>query len=191
MNIAELLKDAPKGTKLYSPLCGEVTFSGIDEDLTYCILVADCYGSEIIFDEMGRYDNTYKDAECLLFPSKDNRDWSTFKVEPKFPMGIGDCGAILGITGMTAEYKYKRAKLDALHQLIIARDAWWKVDNDWKPDWSEESDTWKYVIIRREDNILATEEVVIARTLAFRTEEIRDTFFETFRELIGRCKELI
>lgn len=72
MNIAEILKDCPKGTKLYSPLCGECNLSEID-------------GYIRIFDSNVNYyyfyhDGSYvKTGECLLFPSKENRDWSKFQ----------------------------------------------------------------------------------------------------------------
>lgn len=72
LNIAEILKDCPKGTKLYSPLCGECELSEID-------------GNTIrIFDSNANYylyhDGSYvKTGECLLFPSKENRDWGKFK----------------------------------------------------------------------------------------------------------------
>lgn len=191
MNIAEILKNAPKGTKLYSPICGEVTLYEID-DKDHSIVIQDEVDFLFSFTADGKYyDFDYPNGECLLFPSKENRDWSTFKVEPQFPTEICDCGATLGITNLTEEHQYKRNELNALRRLLIARDAWWKVDNDWKPDWSVESDAWEYVIIRREDKVIVTEEVVTARTLAFRTEEIRDKFFETFRDLIEQCKELI
>lgn len=33
MNIAEILKDAPKGTKLFSPLFGEVKLESVSDDI--------------------------------------------------------------------------------------------------------------------------------------------------------------
>lgn len=83
MNIAEILKDCPKGTKLYSPLFGEVEFKQIlhinDE---YTIVVSKHDNSNYRFYSNGIYWK-YNDAECLLFPSKDNRDWSTFNTPKK------------------------------------------------------------------------------------------------------------
>lgn len=38
LNLAEILKDAPKGTKLWSPLCGECELVAVDENYTYPIL---------------------------------------------------------------------------------------------------------------------------------------------------------
>lgn len=89
INIAELLKDAPKGMKLYSPLFGEVTFVRIDKQSGYPIDVTDCNGNGKSFTEFGVYFADHPDAECLLFPSKDCRTWEGWKlpVEPKFKVG--------------------------------------------------------------------------------------------------------
>lgn len=76
-NIAEILKDCPKGTKLYSPICGDCRLREIEITsnftVIHCIVEENC---DIRFDEYGRF---YLDGdECLLFPSKENRDWNTF-----------------------------------------------------------------------------------------------------------------
>lgn len=80
INIAEILKDCPIGTKLYSPLCGECTLHEVVKDK---IFIRTCSNERVVvFDEYGRY---FNDSECLILPSKENRDWSTFKVnKPKF-----------------------------------------------------------------------------------------------------------
>lgn len=81
MNIAEILKDCPRGTKLYSPLYGDVSFLDV-ENSNYPITVdtdGDCTAS---FASDGRLDVNFN-GECMLFPSKDNRDWSTFKAPKK------------------------------------------------------------------------------------------------------------
>ena len=84
LNLLEILKDCPKGTKLYSPLFGEVNLDYIDFDAKeFPIAVKSKYGHHY-FTQTGRYDSC-KGKECLLFPSKDQRDWSKFKVKkPKF-----------------------------------------------------------------------------------------------------------
>lgn len=77
INIAEILKDCPEGTKLYSPLCGECTLFRIDNELNR-IIIAIPDGRTISFNQDGTYLNV-NNAECLLFPSKENGDWSTFQ----------------------------------------------------------------------------------------------------------------
>lgn len=78
-NIAELLKNAPKGMKLYSPLLGEVEFAEVmDTDYVPIRVMCGTIGER--FDEFGRYKgNEYPNAECLLFPSKDCRTWEGWK----------------------------------------------------------------------------------------------------------------
>lgn len=82
MNIAEILKDCPKGTKLYSPLCGECTYKDVSKkyyDKHFRIIVETIKDTDLWFNEFGRYFNDFTSDECLLFPSKENRDWSTFQ----------------------------------------------------------------------------------------------------------------
>lgn len=74
INIADILKDCPKGTKLYTPLFGEVTL-GIDEKC--CIIVYKLDGIKTSFTEEGHY-TSYPNSECVLFPSSEMRDWTKF-----------------------------------------------------------------------------------------------------------------
>jgi len=77
IDIAELLIDAPKGTKLYSPICGEVKLRQSSNADGY-IEVTDNCNDVWEFYQDGRYD---KYGECLLFPSKEVRDWGCFRVK--------------------------------------------------------------------------------------------------------------
>lgn len=69
MNIAEILKDAPKGTKLYSSVYGELTFNRIDND-KYPIVVNDKNNNLTSFTADGRFYTDYPNAECLLSHQK-------------------------------------------------------------------------------------------------------------------------
>ena len=76
IDLTKILKDCPKGTKLYSPIFGEVDFKEIRSDDEYAIITKK--GSyTATFTEEGFY-RADVDGECLLFPSKDQRDWSKF-----------------------------------------------------------------------------------------------------------------
>ena len=90
INIAELLKDAPKGMKLYSPLLGEVEFAEV-MDTGYMPIRVMKRGYGFRFDKYGRYmGNEYPDSECLLFPSKDCRTWKGWKSPVKHKFEVGD-----------------------------------------------------------------------------------------------------
>ena len=77
IDLAKILKDCPKGTKLYSTVYGVVEFDEIDESRPYPISV---YVNSTFFASVtsdGRHLEGC-DGECTLFPDKDQRDWSKF-----------------------------------------------------------------------------------------------------------------
>ena len=76
MNIVNILKNVPEGTKLYSPICGELTFNGI-RDCNYPIRCAKG-NKEYVFTEEGKYFEDYPDAECTIFPDK-AKSWKNWK----------------------------------------------------------------------------------------------------------------
>ncbi|HPX44836.1 MAG TPA: hypothetical protein PK626_00390 [Bacteroidales bacterium] len=82
LNLIEILKNVPKGTKLYSPIFGECELNVVSDNF---ICVSGKHGGYLYKD------GTYYEGcgECLLFPSKENRDWSTFKIE-KEDFSVGD-----------------------------------------------------------------------------------------------------
>ena len=77
IDLTKILKDCPEGWKLYSPISGEVEFSAIEESEIYSINVR-CQKRKFTFSKEGYYYLEVKDAECILFPSKEQRDWSKF-----------------------------------------------------------------------------------------------------------------
>lgn len=76
MNIAEMLKNVPKGTKLYSPIFGDVILNKVSK---FNIEVLDTANNIQHFIYTGLYDIN---GECMLFPSRENRDWNTFNYCP-------------------------------------------------------------------------------------------------------------
>lgn len=78
MNVAELLKYCPKGTKLYSTVFGEVKFSEVYPDSMIAVLITD--NCKRTFRKDGSY---YEYGECVLFPSKNQRDWEEFRLPVK------------------------------------------------------------------------------------------------------------
>ena len=76
IDLTKILKDCPKGTKFYTSVWGEASFERILERGFYTIGIDTLSGYKYLTKE-GRYINA-DDAECILFPSKDQRDWSKF-----------------------------------------------------------------------------------------------------------------
>ena len=76
INLSEILENCPKGFELYSPICGSCEFDGFN--FKNVVRVTHKDGSFYTFTKKGYLYDGYDDAECLLFPSKDQRDWSKF-----------------------------------------------------------------------------------------------------------------
>ena len=81
INIAEILRDMPKGTKLYSPMFGECNlkevFTSDWETYPIVVLLASA-DTSVGFTKNGHYVTGFEDAECLLFPSDRMRCWGKF-----------------------------------------------------------------------------------------------------------------
>lgn len=80
-NIAEILRNAPVGTLLYSPMVGYVNLVGVYDDVGKrdIIEVEPQFGHKprMGFDKYGKY---VPDGECLLFPSKFNKTWNAWQL---------------------------------------------------------------------------------------------------------------
>ena len=79
IDLTKILDGCPKGTKFHSALFGQVSFIKIEPYSSFPIV---CKRSDdIIFrcDKGGIYIKGYAGAECIFFPSKDQRDWSKFE----------------------------------------------------------------------------------------------------------------
>ena len=86
LNLVKILKDCPKGAKLYSPIFGDVELIRVNQndDVYYPIEIKLSDDSINSVTTDGRLCEYYN-GECLLFPSKEQRDWSKFKPkQPKF-----------------------------------------------------------------------------------------------------------
>ena len=78
IDLTKILKDCPAGTKLYSTIYGNVKFVRINIYSPYPIIIEN-EGGVFSVTRRGMHIIDYEDnAECTLFPSKEQRDWSKF-----------------------------------------------------------------------------------------------------------------
>ena len=79
INIVKILKDKPQGTKLYSSACGKCKLEEVDDKSFkisfYNSKFGFMNGGEGYLDKNGQL---YDDGECVVFPSKEMRDWGKF-----------------------------------------------------------------------------------------------------------------
>lgn len=122
-------------------------------------------------------------------------DGRTFvqKKKPKYPMTYEECCRVLNVwykDDVAYVAGYQNKLLSNFQKLLICRDAYWKIADNWKPDWNDDVD-YVYTIKYNSTHIRLynyTQEYAI---LAFPTEEMRDAFYENFKDLIEKCKELL
>lgn len=117
--------------------------------------------------------------------------------KPTYPKTYAECCDILGIDTMDNDAKgYKYLLVIQFQELLIARDAYWKIAGEqmglgkpWEPDWN-----WrecKFCIGTIYDKIEKFHAGSQNCILSFPTEEMQNAFYENFKDLIERCKELL
>ena len=116
--------------------------------------------------------------------------------KPKYPTTYDECCNILGIEDRENGYcGYEWELLGVFQKLYICRNAYWKIagelmglDKLWKQDYDDRC----FIIANSNGNIHTyeyhgTDNII----LAFPTKELRDTFYENFKDLIEQCKEFL
>lgn len=76
--------------------------------------------------------------------------------------------------------------LEAFSKLLRLRKDW---VGEWKPDW--ESDESKYTIINEGNLFVSSLNVAVSSPMSFPTEEMRDEFLATFKDLLEQAKSLL
>ena len=127
-------------------------------------------------------------------------------IKPKYPKTYAECCDVLYIVPFynlryqTYEHSYHKFatsnkllslqdKLNDLGKLLICRDAYWKIAGDWKPEFRFGKK--KYCIMTKENKVISATVEETNRILIFPTEEMRDAFYENFKDLIKKYKELL
>ena len=129
------------------------------------------------------------------------------KKKKEYPKTYEECCEILGVNsdnfltitnyydGEVETTNYERGLLNniaALWYLLICRDAYWKIADDWKE--KRKDKLTRHVIystLSGEIIKCTTINSTANYLLDFPTAEMRDAFYENFKVLIERCKELL
>lgn len=79
INITTILKNKPKGTKLYSTVHGKCTFEAITDEIFKINFCTSKFGLMQAGEcTLIKFGNMFDDGECVIFPSKEMQDWSKF-----------------------------------------------------------------------------------------------------------------
>lgn len=82
IDLTKILKDCPVGTEFYHVVYGRVWLTGVclDDDCPIRLSMHNGPYTNTTLTKKGTFSKNYG-GECLLFPSKDQRDWSKFKTK--------------------------------------------------------------------------------------------------------------
>ena len=128
------------------------------------------------------------------------RDGRTFAVKkkPVYLKTIEECVKLLGVDFRLDMDSYKRKLMANFYRLIICRDAYWKIAGEqmglnkpWKPEYKALEDNTYFTIQTFNGGIDKSATSHRNAILAFPTIEMRDAFYENFKDLIEQCKELL
>ena len=116
--------------------------------------------------------------------------------KPQYPTTFEECLNVLGMnldSVLDTPYENGTRKyvpeLWNFYRLLICRDAYWKLVGDWKPDVNNTDEY--FFIVNRCGHVVKVHYMSYNYILAFPTEEMRDAFYENFKELINETKELL
>ena len=125
--------------------------------------------------------------------------FSWVEKKKEYPKTFLECCDVLGIGNLIARgvKGYKAELFDTLQKLLICRDAYWKIageEMDLEKPWvpvKPKNDEFVYTITRITNDIVCIEDFENCEIFEFPTEEMRDAFYENFKEEIEFCKELL
>ena len=110
LDLTKILDGCPKGIDFYHTVYGTVLFNSIDLDSEYPIRFIVGKNGVNSVTKLGLAISDYK-GECVLFPSKDQRDWSKFerfwdkpKVEKFDPMTLQPFDKVLAKDGFSSKW---------------------------------------------------------------------------------------
>lgn len=134
---------------------------------------------------------TDEDCEIVI----ENGKCFVVRKQSKYPNTHEECCKVLGADSVINDNRgYRWELLCQFQELLINRDAYWRIAGDWEPDWKNDEDgcnVVKFCIKNFDAEIVRIETLESNTILAFPTKEMRDAFYENFKELIELVKELL
>lgn len=123
------------------------------------------------------------------------------KNSPTYPKTYDECRELLHLQDSMIESRcgYEYTLISYFQQLLMCRDAYWKIAGEqmglgkpWKPNFTN-NDEVRYGIYTTANKVEKDFCGVgdVNTILTFPTVEMRDAFYNNFRDLIEQCKELL
>lgn len=156
--------------------------------------------TETVVDTVRESNDRYRIVIDTRFDIEvDEGEYYAVRRKKEYPKTFLGCCDVLGIEDTISRgvKGYKSNLLDTFQKLLICRDAYWKIageemglEKPWEPDYTN-TDKRKFSIWVDFGKIKLGTFTTTQMVLSFPTEEMRDAFFNAFRDDIEKCKELL
>ena len=213
LNLCEVLRHCPKGTQFWSPMLGDVKLNSIDHAQQRVYVILETGANWYLNSDATITFGSVRSADIMLYPSREQRDWSKVKYEKKnLPRSweefcathditmseyfIGETGNIFNSNSGKRIPEISKTILPSeqaaeahlaymqLHQL---RNAW---REGWEPDWTDNTQA-KFAIIYNKDEYIVFDCRFMNRFLSFQDESRAKEFLECYKGLIKKAGDLI
>lgn len=214
LNLCELLRYCPKGTEFWSPMFGNVKLDRIDYAEKRIYFFLETGGQWYVNSDATITFGRMTSVEIMLYPSREQRDWSKVKYEKKkLPRSweefcknnpckkdewfiTANCELYGMKEGIERHIGHDRNLLPnkqaaeahlAFMQLHQLRDSW---REGWLPDWKDNTQA-KFAIVYNKDEHIVFDSRFISHFLAFQDESRAKEFLKCFKDLIEKAGDLI
>ena len=106
------------------------------------------------------------------------------------PKSVDACAKVLGVSPEVNSNGYMGVIFEKLQELYICRDAYWKLANNWKPDYADIK-TKKHCIVTRRGKLSVATTTETHRAFAFPTPEMAEIFVRNFGAKLNLCKDML
>lgn len=140
--------------------------------------------------------------------TENGKTYAKLKEEALYPTSYKECCKILGCDETPVGLFLKERsvghekflysdELNALFRLLVCRDAYWKIAGEqiglrkpWQPNWADDGSVKHCIIV--DSNIISKQNFYNRQSiLSFPTKEIRDAFYNNFKDDIDKCVMLL
>jgi hypothetical protein len=104
-----------------------------------------------------------------------------------YPQTFEECLEMFGVEETIVDSSHE--DISALQKLILCRNAWRVCDNDWHPDWSDNTSK-ACIVFRRHNDVVFRTMSYEQRIFSFRDIKIAESFYKTFKDLFDKCYHL-
>lgn len=105
------------------------------------------------------------------------------------PTDFDSCAKLLGVSCHISADGYMGAEFQEFQRLIICRNAYWAIADNWKPNYKNKEK--KHCIVMRGNKLGVATTIEISRNFAFPTPEMAQKFHDSFKPKLDFCKDML